>query len=151
MKPNTIRPIAICVFRHDDRILAIEFRRPDSGAIFYRPAGGGIEFGEHSADTMRRELREELGAEVRDLRYLGTLENVFTYDGQVGHEIVMVYDGVFADPTLYDRPVLEGLDDGATVLRLVWLSLAGCRRPDAPPLYPTGLLELLDEDLAPQR
>lgn len=145
MKPNTIRPIALCVFRHNGRILAGEFHDPVTGRPFYRPLGGGIEFGEYSAGTIRRELREELGAEVADLRYLGVLENVFTYNGQTGHEIAMIYDAAFVAPTLYDRPFFDVADDGGVVMRAVWLSLAECRLPGAPPVYPTGLLELLEE------
>lgn len=111
MKPNVIRPIAICVFRHDGRILAAEGYEPLTGRLFYRPLGGAIEFGESSAATIEREIAEELGAAVTDLRYLGTLENVFTYGGQTGHEIVMVYDGEFVDRTLYSRAAIEGDED----------------------------------------
>jgi 8-oxo-dGTP pyrophosphatase MutT (NUDIX family) len=145
MKPNIIRPIAICVFRHDGRILAAEYCDPLKGQRFYRPLGGAIEFGEHSADTLAREIAEELGAAVTDLRYLGALENVFTYNGQTGHEIVMVYDGAFADLALYERPFLEGTEDSGTTFRAVWVSLADCADPAAPPVYPTGLLELLSQ------
>ena len=148
MKPNVIRPIAICVFQHDGRILAGRFYDPQRDLVFYRPLGGGIEFGESSADTLARELQEELGAAVTDLRYLGTLENVFTHNGQQGHEIVMVYDGAFADPTFYEQPWLDGAEDSGATFRAVWLSLADCRHAGAPPVYPTGLLELLDESHA---
>lgn len=143
MKPNVIRPIAICVFRHNGRILVAEGHEPLTGRLFYRPLGGAIEFGEYSADTIARELGEELGAAVVDLRYLGALENVFTYDGQTGHEIVLIYDGAFADRTLYDRPVIEGAEDDGEKIRAVWISLADCADSAAPPVYPTGLLELL--------
>ena len=57
------------------------------------PWGGTIEFGERSEQTAIRELREEreeIGAEIKSLRLLGTLENIFTLDGNTGHEIVMV-------------------------------------------------------------
>ncbi len=145
MKPNSIRSLAICVFRHADRILAVEFSEPVTGQRFYRPVGGSIEFGETSAEAIRRETREELGADLADLRLLGTLENIFTYNRQQGHEIVMVYDGVFADRSLYDQPYLDGAEDNGEPFRAVWLPLAACRRPGAPPVYPTGLLELLDE------
>lgn len=147
MKPNAIRPIAICVFHHDGRILAARFRDPQRGRVFYRPLGGGIEFGEYSAETIVREIREELGAEVIDLRYLATLENVFSHNGQRGHEIIAVYDGAFADPAFYEQPSLTG-DDNGRPLDVVWLSLADCRRPDAPPVFPTGLLDLLEEAYA---
>ena len=145
MKPNIIRPIAICVFHHDGRILAAEGREPSTGRLFYRPLGGAIEFGEHSADTIERELAEELGAAVTDLHYLGTLENIFTYGGETGHEIIMVYDGAFVDSSLYERS-LEGVEDDGEPFRAVWVSLADCKDPAAPPLYPTGLIDLLSAD-----
>ncbi|SRR5712691_3137526 len=77
MKPNEIRPIAICVFREKDRILVAEGHDPVA-QTFYRPLGGAIRCGEKGADTLIRELREELDVEIRDLRYLGALENIFT-------------------------------------------------------------------------
>lgn len=144
MKPNFIRPIAICVFRRDGRILAAEHYDPSRDLTFYRPLGGTIEFGEYSAATVERELAEELGAAVTGLRYLGALESIFTHNGHKGHEIVMVYDGELVDRSLYERDVLEGDDNGGP-LRAVWLDLADCRRPGAPPLYPKGLLKLLAE------
>jgi len=143
MKPNAIRPIAICVFRNDGRILVAEGRDPLKRQTFYRPLGGAIEFGEYSADTIARELSEELGAAVVDLRYLGTLENVFTYGDQTGHEIVMIYDGAFADRSLYEQPVIQGVEDNGLSFRAVWVRLSDCADPAAPPVYPTGLLELL--------
>ena len=73
MKKDAIRAIAICVFRHGDKILAAEGFDSIKQQTFYRPLGGTIEFGEHSSETVRRELLEELGAEVTNLRYLGTL------------------------------------------------------------------------------
>ncbi|WP_374688347.1 NUDIX hydrolase [Promineifilum sp.] len=143
MKPNIVRPIAICVFRHNGLILAARHYDPIKQQPFYRPLGGSIEFGEYSAATIEREMAEELGAAVVDLRYLGAVENVFTYNGQMGHEIAMVYDGAFADPSLYERDVLEGVEDSGASFQAVWVKLADCLDPSAPPLYPTGLLELL--------
>ena len=118
MKPNAIRPIAICVFQHDGHILAAEFYDPIKQQLFYRPLGGAIEFGEHSAATLARELQGGRGAAVTDLRYLGALENVFTYNGQTGHEIVMVYDGAFVDHSLYEQPWLVGAEDGLSPIHI---------------------------------
>ncbi|MEX2081522.1 MAG: NUDIX domain-containing protein, partial [Dehalococcoidia bacterium] len=53
---------------------------------FYRPLGGGIEFGETAEEAVIREMREEIGAETRVMRHLMTVENLFTYEGQPGHE-----------------------------------------------------------------
>jgi 8-oxo-dGTP pyrophosphatase MutT (NUDIX family) len=61
---NRIRPLAICVFRNEDRILVNEGYDPVKQEAFYRPLGGGIEFGESSMDTVCRELMEELNVDV---------------------------------------------------------------------------------------
>ncbi len=45
-KKKRVRPLAICVFRHHDRILVMEGYDPVKKEHFYRPLGGGIEFGE---------------------------------------------------------------------------------------------------------
>ena len=76
-----LRIKAVCVFRHKDRILAIDAFDPTKKERFWVPIGGRVEFGETSRDAIAREVREELSAEVRDLRLLGVLENIFTYDG----------------------------------------------------------------------
>lgn len=141
MKKNAIRAIAICVFRNGNRILAAEGFDSIKQQVFYRPLGGTIEFGEHSSETVRRELMEELSAEVTDLRYLGTLENVFIFEAEKGHEIVLVYDGAFVDRSLYEKASLQGTEVGAP-FKAVWVDLAQVG-PGKPPLYPTGLVELL--------
>ena len=76
-------------------------RVPEKGRLYYRPLGGTIEFGERGEEAVRREFREEIAADLADVRYLGMLENIFTYDGRRGHEIVLVYDGLLTDASLY--------------------------------------------------
>lgn len=141
MKPNTIRPLAICVFRHGDRILVAEGRDDIKDQTFYRPLGGAIEFGEFARDTLIRELREEIGAEISDLQYLGALENVFTYMGERGHEIVLVFDGALVDRSFYEKERIAGNEDALGPLVATWKPLSFF---DAgPPLYPDGLAALL--------
>ena len=147
MKKNRVRAIAICVFRYGDRILVAEGFDEVKNQKFYRPLGGTIEFGEYSNETVRRELMEEIQAEVSDLRYLGTLENIFTFNGENGHEIVFVYDGKFTDKTLYERELLQADEQGQS-FKAVWVDLREIG-PGSSPLYPTGLAELLLESKPP--
>ncbi len=63
MIKNTIRHVAICIFRKEDKILVFESYDKVDGEIFYRPLGGGIEFGKHNSDTVVREIREEINNE----------------------------------------------------------------------------------------
>lgn len=141
-----IRPLAICVFRNQERILVAEGYDSVKKQTFYRPLGGRIEFGEWSYETICRELMEELGVKVKpeSLKYLGTLENIFIFNGIPGHEIVMVYDGELSSSELYDQAVIIGQEvDMGDSFRATWKSLDefGVGKSI---LYPTGLRELLE-------
>lgn len=142
---SQIRPIAICLFQHNNKILVSEEHDPSKGETFYRPLGGGIEFGEHSIDTIQRELMEEIGAEVKGLVYLGTLENIFIFNGTPGHEIVQVYDGALVESGLYEQAVISGHEAEVNLpMKVIWKSLDEFG-PGKSILYPVGLLELINQ------
>lgn len=141
MRKDAIRAIAICVFRNGGRILVSEGTDSVKQEHFYRPLGGTIEFGERGAETIVRELMEEIKAEVTDLQYLGLLENHFVYEAERGHEIVLVYDGKFADKSLYEKTIIFG-DELGSPIRAMWITLSELG-PGKPPLYPFGLSEIL--------
>ncbi len=139
-----IRPIAICVFLKNNKILVAEGYDPVKDEYFYRPLGGGIEFGENSADTICREMLEEIHVEVdrQSLKYLGAVENIFHFNGTAGHEIVLIYDGTLKESALYEQAVITGKEANGEDIRAVWKDLAefGVGKSI---LYPTGLLEML--------
>lgn len=143
MREERIRPIAICVCRNGDRILVAEGHDTRKGQTFYRPLGGTIEFGEHGEDTVIREFREEIAADLTEVKYLGTLENIFTYEGQRGHEIVLVYDGRLSDASLYNKSNLRG-DEWGQPFNAVWKRLNDFGQ-GKPPVYPDELLELIED------
>ncbi|MFW5868640.1 MAG: NUDIX hydrolase [Armatimonadota bacterium] len=141
---SVIRPIAICTFRRDGRILVGEGYDPVRGERYHRPVGGSLQFGETSEQAVRRELREELGVELCDLTLLGVLENLFTCEGVQAHEIVFVYEARFPDESYYGKPVIRGFEEHAGAYAAVWREVnAG---EDAPTLHPDGLLDLLARD-----
>lgn len=145
-KKPRIRPLALCVFRRGNLIFVAEGYDARKQQRFFRPIGGGIEFGEPAIDTVRREVLEEINAPVRDLRYIGTLENIFLYEGEPGHEICLIFDGAFVEPERNaDDYEVQGTDDGDMLFIASWKPLDFFRDGHAP-LYPTGLLELLDGD-----
>lgn len=143
MKKRRIRPLALVVFRRGNRILVSEGYDRVKKETFYRPLGGGIEFGEPAREAARREIREELRAEIVNLRYRWTLENIFTLNGEPGHEIIRIFEADFRDAAFYRRkriPVCEkGWKD-----RGVWKPLGDFRKDR---LYPEGRLELLTSRL----
>jgi 8-oxo-dGTP pyrophosphatase MutT (NUDIX family) len=141
--PPTVRPIAVCVVRNGDRIFVQEAHDPADGRTFYRPLGGGIDFGELAIAAARREMAEEASVEVDDLRLLGVLENLFEYNGAPGHEIVMVYEGRFVDDALYRAESVSCVEANGEEFRGLWLGLERARRGEAL-LFPDGLLGLLE-------
>jgi 8-oxo-dGTP pyrophosphatase MutT (NUDIX family) len=144
MKKKRIRPLAICVFRDHNRILVAEGYDSVKDEYFYRPLGGGIEFGETSMETVCRELMEELNVQVdsESLIYLGTLENIFHFNGVAGHEIVLIYDGVLKEPGLYEQALITGKEANGENFQAMWKNIDEFGEGKSI-LYPTGLIELL--------
>ena len=99
------------------------------------------------AQTLARELKEELGAEIAEVRLIGALENRFKIGNEPRHEIVLVFDARFEDPSFYTREVIRGKESDGTDFTAVW------HRPEETradcPLYPEGLKELLASTPAP--
>ena len=141
MAKHFIRPLALCIFHHQGKILVNQFHDADKNRMLFRPIGGGIEFGERSRDTIVREVQEELGRSISDIRLIGTLESIFTYAGKPGHEIVQVYDARFDDAEVYQHPWLDGHESDGAPFRAAWHSIASFT--PASPLVPEGLYYLL--------
>ena len=143
--PDSIRPLSLCIFRREDGAILVS-QGYDSGKEqhFYRPLGGGIEFGEKAEDAARREIREELGAEIHGLRLLGTFENIFVYLGQNGHELIWLFEAEFDEPAACESDVVMA-DEGGFAFEAHWVSLDALRSTETP-LYPEGLFELLSAE-----
>ncbi|MEP6774629.1 MAG: NUDIX hydrolase [Chloroflexota bacterium] len=143
LKKNRIRVLSLGIFGRGDSIFVAEGFDPVKGEIFYRPLGGGVEFGEQAADALVREMREETGLEVSNLRYSGMCENIFTYLGERGHEIVLLYEADFTDRSIYDKDELHCQEDDGLPFKAVWKSLSEFGINKDGPLYPDGLMEIL--------
>ena len=145
-RKRRIRPLALCVFLRNDKIFVAKGYDSHEDMIFYRPIGGRIDFGERGHEAVIREVREEIKVEITDLTYLGALENIFEYQGQTGHEIALIYDGRFVDERYNDDDIrMKGEDKGEILYEGSWMRLDSFRGEAAPPLYPAGLLKLLDK------
>lgn len=143
-KKPRIRVLTLGLFCQGDMIFVAEGRDAVADKTFYRPIGGAVEFGELAADALTREVDEEIGAAIEDVRYLFTLENIFTYEGEPGHEICLVHDARFVEPQrrASDYTVV-GHDDGDILYTATYKPLSFFSASDAPPLYPDGLLDRL--------
>ncbi|MCS3442008.1 MULTISPECIES: NUDIX hydrolase [Microbacterium] len=117
-----IRNIAVGLPVKDGHVLALEGHDRSRGLDFLRAIGGGIEFGETAAEALRREFMEELGVSLQDAEPLGVFENIFTYEGEPGHEIAHVFAVTCAelDAVPLDAE-LRILDEGSPVR---WVPIA---------------------------
>jgi len=112
---------------------------------FWSLPGGRIEFGETAAETLEREVMEELGTSSRvgALRFL--VENLFAYEGRAVHEIGWYFD---VDLTGSFPPVADGIChrvvDGGTQLEFRWIPLDGEALRTFPLLPPMLSVQLLD-------
>jgi 8-oxo-dGTP pyrophosphatase MutT (NUDIX family) len=72
------------------QILATEGVDHIKNEVFYRLIGGHIEVGETAIAALKREIKEELNLDlnVGDVQFW--LENIFTYNGNIGHEIIAI-------------------------------------------------------------
>ncbi len=61
---------ADCVIFHGDAVVLVR-RKYDPYKGHYALPGGAVEIGETVEDACRREMREEIGLEVRNLRLIG--------------------------------------------------------------------------------
>lgn len=134
------RVLAICVFRHGTRILVAQGYDAEKDEYFFRPIGGEVEFGELAAEAIRREVREELGVEIEGIHRLGLLENLFSYNGKPGHEIVIVFDASFVDRSLYDADELP-IHEDVWIGPVRWLDLDSLTSGTI--VYPDGILDML--------
>ncbi|WP_315784716.1 NUDIX hydrolase [Fischerella sp. JS2] len=100
-KQNEIRVLALGLIRDGNRVFISQGYDPQTQETFYRAMGGGVDFGETSFAALQREFYEEIQAELTNIHYLGCLENIFTYNGQLGHEIIQLYQCDFAEPKFY--------------------------------------------------
>jgi 8-oxo-dGTP pyrophosphatase MutT (NUDIX family) len=121
-KLGEIRVLALGLIRNGERIFISEGYDPAKQQTFYRVMGGGVDFGETSLAALKREFQEEIQAELTNIRYLGCLENIFTYNGQPGHEIIQLYECDFAQPKFYKLEKLV-FSEGERQKTALWVDI----------------------------
>ena len=133
-----IRPQALAAVRNGSRVLVQDYAA--GGGPGYRPLGGAVDRGERAEDAVVREIQDELGAEIQNVRLLGVLENIFSKNHADWHEIVFMFEAEFVDASLEAAERLVGMEADGDRIEAIWIDVS---KPPDLPLYPDGLLELL--------
>ncbi|WP_237152316.1 NUDIX hydrolase [Oryzibacter oryziterrae] len=108
-----------------------------------RPLGGSVEFGETRETALVREFGEELGTAIEIVGPWMALENLFEYEGALGHEIVFAAEIRLADRQIHARDAFLFHEADGTPCRARWVSLDDLRASGTK-LFPVGLLEALE-------
>lgn len=141
--PQKITCRALALIWRGPELLMIRVNEEDGDVRGYRPIGGGIEFGETSKETIKREIMEELGVEFIPVNFIGYVENIYQMGGHTGHELMALWEGKLADESLYGQEKIPYIEERkiAKGCFLVW------KNPfDADlPVYPETMLEALKE------
>ena len=108
---------------------------------FYFLTGGRAELREAATETIKREMREELGVEVQVERLLWVVENFFEFAGTFMHELGLYF--LLSVPP--DAPILDTTQrilkiEANNELVFQWYPIV---RLAAAPLYPSFLQEAL--------
>ena len=140
-KSGEIRILVLGLIRDGERIFISEGYDPTKQQTFYRAMGGGVDFGETSLEALKREFTEEIQAELTNIHFLGCLENIFTYDGQPGHEIILLYKCDFTDPKFYQLQELV-FAEGERKKTALWADISRFKSGELR-LFPEHFLEYL--------
>lgn len=136
---------AAAVIVHGEHVL---LHRAD-GDTFWTLPGGRIEPGEHAAQTVVRELREEVGVAILPERTLCIAENFFTHNGQSHHELgIYIVARLEPGSLLLDLSTTHPGSEQGKRLMFSWFSLQQLSDIDLRPIFLQRLLQAEDLLLA---
>lgn len=134
-----IRVKALGLHWRDNRLLAAEVL-DDAGRVKgVRPLGGTVQFGETVEAAVIREFEEELGITVQTIGSPVFIENIYTHEGSIGHEILAIFEVAFPQDAFVGQTRIEFREDNEVKCFAEWFDLDDLDLPNQPQLYPVGL------------
>ena len=112
-----IRAAAIII--HDNKLLVHKNINKDHCTL----PGGRIAIGENSRETIKREIKEEIGKEIEITEDIGTVENFFEDKQKKYHEILFIQKAEFINDE--DKKINYTLHniEGKDYLNYEWIDL----------------------------
>ena len=135
-----IRPVVLGIVKRKNKILVSEGYDKVKDETFFRCIGGGIEFLENSKEALKREFKEELNIDINIGNYLGINENIFTYNGKNGHELILFYNVEIKDKDYKEK---YHIIDGNCETYAMWIDIDKFKKRELK-IYPEQMLKYLN-------
>jgi hypothetical protein len=141
---SPIAVIPVGLTQWGDELLVFYDHDPVTGRALRRPLGGGTEFGARRFQALRREFRQQIGANPVNAPCVDTPGKPCTWRDEPGHEIVWPCGAGFRSEDLPEMGSFMVRDD-QDQLGAYWISYDRLERGRMP-LYPSGPLPALREE-----
>ncbi len=120
---NPIAAVAVWIFDAEGRVLLIERgREPAKGKL--APPGGFLDAGESLECAAVREIEEEVGLKIKELRYLISHKNDYLYGGKTCSTCDVFFTAQLAEPAG------NGVVQEGEVTAMSWRALADIAAAD---------------------
>lgn len=106
------------IFRYGNKILL----HHELNSIHYTLPGGRVKEGETTEETLRREIKEEMGQEIKIIKPISFMENLFTDNKKKYHEILVTYELEFLDKSMYEKEVIPTIEKDKE-LEFIWYDI----------------------------
>lgn len=87
---NSFEIIVRAVIEKDNKILVC--KNIEKNNDYYFLPGGHVETGEPAEKALIRELKEELNLSIKDVSFIGSIENVYKEDNKKHHETNLIFN-----------------------------------------------------------
>lgn len=128
------------VMIHNGKILVHRNVNSDHYALI----GGRVEIGESSANTIKREIKEELWKDIEITGYISIIENFFEMKGSKYHEIMFVHKIEFINEEDKKIEYIMKNVEGKDYLQYEWIDLD---KIEEYPLVPKAIKDVLKESI----
>lgn len=113
---NPCSATAAFIVNDKNEMLVVRRAKEPAKDTFDLP-GGFVDMGETVEEGMLREIKEETGLDVKDIRYLFSSPNIYMYSGMGVHTL----DMDFLVPVHGEQPPIKAADDAAEAL---WIPIS---------------------------